>query len=378
MSNALGAPGALVLANVQRTIGFVVAAILILGFAVAVIANMRRGRAEVGSEIELAANRRPYLEDDELETKKLDRTLGLGLATLAVIAVALPLYWLAEPGRQEGAVDNFEQQFIGRGEELYVNGAQCASCHGPEGVGGAAAYTLTAENGDFIASVNWKAPALDTVMYRYTTEEVKDILIYGRAFSPMPAWGAAGGGPLTDQQIDNIIDYLYSIQLPAEEAAAQRDEEIEKVCAPDAEGNCTIADPGSPGGAVRYANVGEALFNLGQYDDFAGGAYACARCHTQGWSYGQPGIPGGGAMGPSLREGRTLRQFPTAASQIDFVSTYAPMGTSYGLFGLSSGRMPGFGVNPNAEDPETARMAPEQVMLTEEQIAAVVAYERSL
>ena len=26
-------------------------------------------------------------------------------------------------GLQEGAVDNFEQQFIGRGEELYVNGA---------------------------------------------------------------------------------------------------------------------------------------------------------------------------------------------------------------------------------------------------------------
>jgi mono/diheme cytochrome c family protein len=379
MPNVVAAVDVVVLAQVQRTIGFVVAALLILGFTVAVIANMRKGRAEVGSEIELAANRKPGTPDDELETKRLDRTLGLGLATLGVIAVALPLYWLAEPGRQEGAVANFDAQFVGRGEALYTEGAQCASCHGPNGVGGAATYVLTAENGDYIAEVSWKAPALDTVMYRYSTEEVREILIYGRPFSPMPAWGAEGGGPLTDQQIDNIIDYLYTIQLPAEDAAAARDEQIEKVCAPDADGNCTVADPGSPGGSVRYANLGEAVFNLGQYDAFAGGAYACARCHTQGWSYGQPNIPGGGAsMGPTLRGGVTLRQFPTPASQIEWVTNYTPRGQAYGFSGQSSGRMPGFGANPNAEDPLTARMSPDQVMLTEEQIAAVVAYERSL
>ena len=31
--------------------------------------------------------------------------------------------------------------------------------------------------------------------------------------------------------------------------------------------------------------MGEALFNL----DLNSGAYSCARCHTQGWSYGEPG-----------------------------------------------------------------------------------------
>ena len=30
---------------------------------------------------------------------------------LAIIGVALPLYWLAEPGRQDGAVDTFEETF---------------------------------------------------------------------------------------------------------------------------------------------------------------------------------------------------------------------------------------------------------------------------
>jgi hypothetical protein len=40
--------------------------------------------------------------------------------------------------------------------------------------------------------------------------------------------------------------------------------------------------------------------------------------------------------------------------------------------------MGSFGVNPNSIDPKTATMNADQVMLTEEQIAAVVAYERSL
>ena len=83
-------------------------------------------------------------------------------------------------------------------------------------------------------------------------------------------------------------------------------------------------------------------------------------------------------MGPNLTGGSESRQFPTAAEQEDFVSAMPPQGTAYGTAGWSSGRMPSFGVNPNAVDPETAIMAPEQVMLTPDQIAAVVAYERSL
>ena len=31
------------------------------------------------------------------------------------------------------------------------------------------------------------------------------------------------------------------------------------------------------------------MFNLGYYSGFAGGAYACGRCHTTGWSYGDKG-----------------------------------------------------------------------------------------
>lgn len=364
--------GHLVLASAQKAIGYVIAVVLLGAFAVAILVNMRKGRAEVGSEIELAANRKPYMDDEELETKKLDRTLGLGLVALAVIALTLPLYWLAEPGRQDDMVQHYKDVAIARGEEIYVNGAQCAGCHGPGAVGGVASYTLLdPKTGAYIDQVQWKAPALNTVMYRYTPEQVTYILNYGRGYSPMPAWGAPGGGPLTEQQIADVIAYLTSIQLPASESQTAVQEELDKVCKADADNNCTVA-----GGT--YKTLGEAIFNLGYSDGFAGGAYACGRCHTSGWSYGKAGVAGGGAMGPNLTGGSEIRQFPVAEKQEQFVSAYPKQGTSYGTNGWSSGRMGSFGTNPNAQDPKTAIMSEDQVMLTPAQIAAVVAYERSL
>jgi hypothetical protein len=90
-------------ASTQRNIGFVIAAIVIVGFVLFVFFNLREAREEVGAEVELAPNRRPYLSDEELENTKLNRSLLFSLVMLATIAVGLPAYWLAEPGRQENA-----------------------------------------------------------------------------------------------------------------------------------------------------------------------------------------------------------------------------------------------------------------------------------
>lgn len=364
-------------ASVWSRFGWLVVGIVLVGFAIAVFFNMRRGKPEVGAEIELAPNRKPYLTDDELETTKLERTLGAGLVLLAVIGVTLPLYWLYEPARQEGAVKLFEEEAVTQGEKIYVTKAQCVSCHGPKGVGGVKETPLLNDAGQYVATVKWQAPALDTVLFRYSKEEVMDILNYGRGNTPMPAWGAPGGGPLTQQQLEYVIAYLESIQLPAETVRADVVKEIEKVCKPDDAGNCTIADPSSPNGSMMYATLGEALFNLGLYDGFAGGAYSCGRCHTKGWSYGEPEVAGGGFFGPNLTGGSTLRQFETAQAQVDFVSKGSERGKRYGKGGNGSGQMPGFGLNPNAEK-EGALLSPNQVMFTQEQIAAIVDYERSL
>ena len=71
----------------------------------------------------------------------------------------------------------------------------CATCHGPQGQGGVTKYTIT----DYLGAnrtVEWAAPAIDTALLKFSPDEVKTILTYGRANTPMPPWGVMGGGPM--------------------------------------------------------------------------------------------------------------------------------------------------------------------------------------
>jgi mono/diheme cytochrome c family protein len=366
---------ALFAASTVEAIGTVIALLAVVAVLVYAAFNIRAGRKEVGSELELAANLKPYYDDDELESKKLDRALTAGLAGLVLVGVGLPAYWLGEPGRHEGAEEMFLETFEDRGEELYTEGAQCNACHGPEGVGGVASHTILDDDNEFVAQVNWTAPALNNVLLRYDRDEVYYILEYGRPFSPMPAWGEGGGGPLTEQQLENLIDYMASIQITSEESKDAVEDQLRATLALD------------EGAEIDYDDLetGEALFNLGQESGFAGGAYACGRCHTRGWSIDADSAapesadldlyvdyePGSGAYGPRI-QGVIPRQFTSVEELTDFVHVGAERGVPYGLNGMSSGgMMPGFGDNPNTEEADDG-------MLTMEMIEAIARYVESL
>ncbi|MHB1140108.1 MAG: hypothetical protein ACYC2O_14215, partial [Microthrixaceae bacterium] len=81
----------IVLASIQRNIGYVLFAVVVVGFVAWLWANLRASRAEAGSEVELAPNRKPYYSDEELEGKKLNLALFSAAGLLALIGVALPL-----------------------------------------------------------------------------------------------------------------------------------------------------------------------------------------------------------------------------------------------------------------------------------------------
>jgi len=217
-------------ASTQRNIGFVIATIVVVGFVLFVFFNLKEARDEVGAEVELAPNRKPYLSDEELENTKLNRSLLFSLVMLASIAVGLPMYWLAEPGRQQNATSGVLRKDATRGEALFE--ANCQRCHNPGGVGGVAPYTLTDEaTGKFVAQVNWTAPALTSVMTRFDETEVRYILNYGRGV--MPPWGTIGGGPMTDQQITELITYLRTIQNIGDDGQKKvQDEVMSGVTAP--------------------------------------------------------------------------------------------------------------------------------------------------
>ena len=205
----------LLAASTQRTIGFAILAIVFIGGLVYLFFNIRSAKAEVGSEIELAANRSPALLDEDLEGRRLDLALFGNMVMLTIIAVALPFYWLGEPGREDGRNTDTGRIFTNRGESIYVEGAQCVNCHGAAGAGGSVTTSITDDDGGFIAQVVWKAPALNTLLSRQSEDEILYTLNYGRN-GVMPAWGGAGGGPLTNQQLEEVVFYLRSIQIDEE------------------------------------------------------------------------------------------------------------------------------------------------------------------
>ena len=397
----------------QTSIGLLILLLAVIIGVVYVFITIRQSKPEVGSEIELAPNRKPYLSDEELEGRKLDRTLTFGLLGLFILGIGLPLYWLQEPGRQVGAQARIHDEFVSRGAAMFdtteKGGYNCAFCHGANGVGGSTPYTITDSQGRFIKTVTWKGPALNTVFLRFSRDEVRYVLTYGRPFSPMPPWGTAGGGPLTDQKLQELMDYIQSFQLTPKEAQKEVSTQL-KAMMKRRDASCVASltetakdklaakevatfDPATVDTSScppMYKTEGEALFNMGYDDGFAGGAYSCGRCHTKGWSYGEKAADGTGAFGPSLLN--VLRQFPGASlgakDQTDFVCNGSDQGVRYGQNGQGTGRMPGFCITPgykinalNGEvgiaekDTGTAEMG---AMLTQDQVRSIVEYERSL
>ena len=165
-----------------------------------------------GRTKEVAPNLDKYKSDDELETNHLDRTLSVAVLVASLLTVMIPLYYLGEENRQEEFVEYFDEVSVERGEYLYEEFG-CGNCHGVDGSGGAASYVEKRSG----VSVTWAAPAINNVFYRYDSEEIRYWLIFGRANSPMPAWGLEGGGPMNDGQLDDLIDYLRYFQIPQQE-----------------------------------------------------------------------------------------------------------------------------------------------------------------
>lgn len=371
----------------QRSVAYVLAFIVFVGGAFVIYTQMRKGRDEVGSEIELAPNRKPYYDDADLESKRLNLALWFAFGLLVIVALSLPLYWLAEPGRQTGARATFLSTFERRGEALYVEGAQCVQCHGAAGVGGAASFIITDEDGQFIEQVTWQAPALNAILYRFSKAEVKDTLYYGRPGSPMAAWGTKGGGPFTEQQLDNIVDYLWAVQLTPEEVRAEVDKAIESRDAALAlrmQGvrakNEGVEDPTTDAFTRLSKNdellLGEIMFNM---NDVAAGAYSCARCHVPGAAFGQPWS----TVSQVARTGIGfnligVERVLTERQHFALINAGSEFGRPYGASRIGSGRMPGFGLNANNGTPDDRRQFGAAGTLSPEQVWAVVTYERNL
>src|SRR5262249_54285895 len=246
-------------------------------------------------------NLTPFLPDEELEGRKLERVLGIALLTTALIALTLFAYYVFEPNRSSSMEKQFHDSSVERGAILFANDQSkvydptrsllCANCHGVKGEGGSTNYTLksddprcdptaavTADTPSYClpVQVTWQPPPLGADLLRVSKDEVHDIITYGRPGTPMPPWGVASGkGVLNEQGIQDLVNYIQTLQLSPEKAKERFTKQLADAkaknptasdgellfqlqCAPSPTHNCSFLPPPTPGTAPRPAPPGPA------------------------------------------------------------------------------------------------------------------------
>lgn len=226
------------------TIGILaVAAVAVLAYLF-MSANRQRGGVS-----EMPPGLRPGYADEQLERRVLERNMLVGVVLTLFFAAFFPIYWAVEHSRLSAEAETrFVSQTVA-GEALYQD--LCAECHGSNAQGGSAPSPYDPES-------LWPAPNLTNIVARnednpniLDIREYVEVTIHqGRPGTPMPEWGQAAGGPLTDEEIASITTWILAVQVDevaeATEAAGVSGEELyQENCAkchgpdllgPDAEG----------------------------------------------------------------------------------------------------------------------------------------------
>lgn len=169
--------------------------------------------------------------------KKEDYSLllvvGLGLALLMLIA--LGAYWLSDTPRMKAASFALAQARVERGQELYTQ--NCAACHGNQGQGGI-------------------GPALkNKAVLKNTPDQVFfSVIRSGVPNTQMPSWSVDYGGPLTDEDITDLVALMRSWEPDAPEIVP------------------ASRQPDPAQGALLFTST-------------------CALCHGENGQGGKPGVP---------------------------------------------------------------------------------------
>jgi mono/diheme cytochrome c family protein len=307
----------------------------------------RKGPKRYG-DIPLAM--RPYHSDEELETNGMERAMAWGVALAVFASLFLPLYWLIEPDRINRAVEGFYESDVATGRAEYQNA--CASCHGVNLEGGSAPHP------DPDIDTPWPAPALDNIVARYQdTEVVEDVrgfieltLVHGRSGTPMQAFSVANDGPYSDNQLDQIIAYILSVQtgeIPEAQAFVGESAEAEEDRgAALYEANCARCH-----GADYTGYVGPQLLNVFERYGWSEGDEASleeARAVVRQVLYEGRNLPGNAPM-PAFDQTLTDEDIETLIDHLEGVQEEG--GPAYAQIGGEPGP---------AEDDDTGEPATEE------------------
>jgi len=125
--------------------------------------------------------------------RSLDRHYTWGLVFMVVLILGFVLYGIQEPSLRAQAARDQQRSYAQIGTGLFAS--NCATCHGRAGTGGT-------------------APTLNSKQFLTSTsdEQARLLISGGVSGTSMPAWSLDFGGPLTDEQIRQLVAYLRSLE----------------------------------------------------------------------------------------------------------------------------------------------------------------------
>jgi mono/diheme cytochrome c family protein len=127
-----------------------------------------------------------------------ERYIIVGLVLTLLVLAGFSNYWMGESNRLEDAAKHFANERVQHGRRVYSE--QCVSCHGPEGEGGM---------GTALNNKSLLKNTLDEIFY--------SVIRSGVPSTQMPAWSVDFGGPLTDEDIRDVVAFIRAWEPTAPE-----------------------------------------------------------------------------------------------------------------------------------------------------------------
>ncbi len=127
-----------------------------------------------------------------------DRYTIIGLVLTLIVLGGMGVYWLGETTRLAEAAETLADERVHRGREIFTE--QCVSCHGAQGEGGV---------GTALNNRGLLKNTLDDVFF--------SVIRSGVPSTEMPAWSVDFGGPLTDEDVKDVVAFIRAWEPTAPE-----------------------------------------------------------------------------------------------------------------------------------------------------------------
>jgi mono/diheme cytochrome c family protein len=202
----------------------IVGAVLLIAVLIGLAARARRsvGGATKEPTPDIPKAMKPGPADPDLESKNLEKLKAAGLVVTLFLAVWLPVTWLNDPNSNLSQEKALHAASIERGKhavqlfsETNPGGVGCVRCHGVDLSGGHNLFAPPGSKDQAIVQV----PNLQTVCGGASTghanikslADIQNTIMQGREGTDMPSWSIRFKGPLDDQQIGDLVNYIVEI-----------------------------------------------------------------------------------------------------------------------------------------------------------------------